>query len=366
MQFQLDYAILKNHQLELRAYNTLFKTETEESEFFISATYRVRLGVPVKQIMQAGDLSGVLTNDSGEPLSGIVVGFLNKTTITDQNGEFKFRSIPPGTHLLTIDNSQFEIDEMPNIPMPLKVDILEDQETKLNIGITKGARLKGQFSLLAADGSDFKGADKPSLGNIIVELKSDFKTYRITSNSKGEFSFPLVLPTKWVLKIYVNSLPDGFEIKKSITELDFESGDKKDLAIEVFQKKRKIIFKSQNISLSSSGGGLKPLSSSIKLKSKPKSSPKPKSNSELHTKSMGLFYSVQIAAFSKQVDTRAPFFDAEGFVFEKQIDNFYKYFIGELASLQEAVELKNRLKKKYKGAFVVGFENNKPFSIKEQ
>lgn len=354
MQFDLDYAFKKNHNIILRAYNTLFKTEVENSEFFISATYKQRIGVPLKQIMKAGDLTGRITNDDAEPMEGIVIGLLNKTTLTGQNGEFRFRSIPPGTHLLVINNNQFEIDEMPNIPMPLKVDIFEDNETTLNIRVTKGAKLKGKFVLRTSDGKMFKGDDIPRLGNVIVELKSEFKSYRITSNNKGEFSFPLVLPTAWVLKIYTNSLPKGFELNKSIYQYEFKSGDEINVEIDISQKKRRIIFKSQNISLSNSGGGLKPLTSLVKSK--------PKASNEITE----MYYAIQIASFSKRVNIQSPFFAGQGFVFEKQIDNFYKYFVGRYVNLKDAIEERNSLRLKYKGAFVVAFKNNKLVQIKNQ
>jgi hypothetical protein len=355
MQVQFDYSFKKNHNLILKVYNTLFKTETENSEYFVSATYKQKIGVPLKQIMQAGDLAGRITNDNAEPVEGVVVALLNKTTISGQNGEFRFRSVAPGIHLLTIDRSEFAIDEMPNIPLPLKVEIIEDTEINLNIGITKGAKLTGKFVLSDSDGKAINKNDLPSLSNIVLELKSEFKSYRITSNSKGEFSFPLVMPSSWTFKIYENSIPEGFEVEQKLYSLDFKPGDQTNLQIDIRKKKRNIIFKSQNISLSNSGkGDLKPMLLSKNL------------TPEAQKKEDEIIYSIQIGSFSKKLPANSSYFKGYSFDIEKQIDNFYKYFIGRHSSLREAIDEKNKLKSKFKGAFVVEFKNNKLVKINDQ
>ncbi|MGM0622168.1 MAG: hypothetical protein ACQETJ_14035, partial [Bacteroidota bacterium] len=111
MQLHLDYNFLKNHSFAFRGYYTLFRREVDNPEFFLSATYTYKLGVPVKQIIKAGDLKGQITNDAGDPVDGIVLRLLNNTTITDKNGRYSFETVQPGLHLLTIDRSELEINE---------------------------------------------------------------------------------------------------------------------------------------------------------------------------------------------------------------------------------------------------------------
>jgi hypothetical protein len=349
MQLQFDYSFSRNSNLILRAYNTLFKTETENSEFFVSATYKQQIGVPLKQTMQVGDVSGRITRSDSEPLEGIVVSLLNKTTLTGQNGEFRFRSIPPGIHLLSIDRSEFAIDEMPNVPLPLQLEVLANDETNLNIGITKGARLYGRFVLKG------KPPRLPEMGSILLELKSEFNTYRIPTNADGEFSFPLVLPGTWTFRIYDNSIPDGFEVDKQIYEMKLRPDEQFELLVDIQAKERKIVFQNQNVSLSGSGTqGLNSLS--LSNKTKPVSS----------KKTDDLFYSIQVGTFSKRLDSNSSFFKGYGFEIEKQLNNFYKYFIGHYSTLREANEANKKLKKEFKGAFVVYFKNNEPVDINDR
>jgi hypothetical protein len=351
MQLHLDYNFLKNHSFAFRGYYTLFRRETEDPEFFLSATYAYKLGVPVKQVIKAGTVEGQITNDAGEPVEGIVLQLLNRSTITDKNGRYNFETVQPGLHLLTIDWSQLEINELPSIPQPIQVEVIEDRETILNFRITKGAKLTGQFSLKENDGSSLKNTDQ-NPDNIIIELKSDFEEYRITTDENGAFSFPLVRPGQWAFRIYGNSVPSGFEAEKLNYNFDFEPGEKTELQIELKRKKRNIIFKSNNISLSTkSTGNIKPL----KIKS---TTDEDKTEAE-----DDYFYTVQIGAFSKPVDPASSFFKGESFDFEKQIDNLYKYYIGRFDSPEKAVEARKKLELKFKGAFVVAFDNGEMIYI---
>jgi hypothetical protein len=58
----------------------------------------------VAQIAAAhGELEGVVTDDRGQPLSGVVVSALGSTTafaVTDRAGRFAFRTLPPGSYLV--------------------------------------------------------------------------------------------------------------------------------------------------------------------------------------------------------------------------------------------------------------------------
>ncbi|MGM0621984.1 MAG: carboxypeptidase-like regulatory domain-containing protein, partial [Bacteroidota bacterium] len=273
------------------------------------------------------------------------------TTITDKNGRYSFETVQPGLHLLTIDRSELEINELPSIPQPIQAEVIEDRETTLNFRITRGARLTGQFAMKENDGSPLKNADQ-NPGNIIIELKSDFKEYRITSDENGTFSFPLVLPGPWNFRIYGNSIPSGFETEKLNFNFDFEPGEEVDLQIELKRKKRNIIFKSDNISLSTK--------SNNKITSMTAKTSSDENKAEPEDE---FFYSVQIGAFSKPVDSNSSFFGDESFDFEKQIDNLYKYYIGRFDSLEKAMEERKKIESKFKGAFAVAFDNGKMIYI---
>lgn len=340
MQLNLDYRFLKHHQFTVRSFYTIFRRQTENPEFTFSATYTYNFGLPVKQLVKAGDLKGRITNENDEPVEGVIVNLLNESAVTNKNGEFRFPSIQPGRHLLSVDRSDFEIDEVTNIPLPIEVEILEEQTTTINFKITEGAKVTGRFVTEKKQPDEFSG------GNIVIELASETEQFRISSSPDGAFSFPVVRPGNWKLKIYSSSIPKGYELNQTLYNLTLEPGAKKTVNIDLKPKKRNIIFKSQNISLSTSDMN----------KNKPvelSGSPKAKTNKQPN----GNFYSIQVGAFSKQIEPNAEFFKGYKFDHEKKIGNYYIYFIGTFENREQAEKAKPELQKAFKGAFVVRFKN---------
>ena len=353
MQLQLDYKFLKNHNIALRGFYTIFTQQVDDPEFTLSATYTYNFGLPIKQIVKAGDVKGKISRDDGSAVEGIILYLLNKTTITDNNGEFWFKSVQPGKHLLTIDRSKLEINETTSIPTPIEIDVIEERETLFNFRITTGARLLGKFTFEENKISALNDTTiKPK--NIIVELKNDFEQFRITTNEDGSFSFPIVRPGQWNFKLYKNSIPSGYDVSQTVYNLDLKSGEERSLQINLSSKKRNIIFKSQNISLSNSGVNNASSGTLISIQKQEQNQIKD-----------SLYYTLQIGAFKKKLRNNARFFKGKQFVFEKQIDNLHKYYIGKFTSLDEATKEKNRLKTDFKKAFIVAIINDNVIYLKD-
>lgn len=347
MQLNLGYDFLKNHTISFRSFYTIFRQQTDNPEFTLSASYVYRLGVPLKQIIQTGEVSGRITNDNNEPVEGIVVSLLNKSAITNKYGEFTLKSVPPGNHLLAMDRTKLEISETTNIPNPIEIEVIPDQTSVINFRITEGARIEGNFY----EKNQSSESETPSLKNIIVELKSEFEQYRIVTNDNGEFVFPLVRPGNWNFHIYINSLPAGYETKSQDYHFQLKPGDKIVLPVEIQKKQRNIIFKSQGISLSTSGNS-KTAPTQLSTPSVDKSKTAAPAQKQEES-----FYSIQIGAFRKKLKPDARFLKGLQFDFEKEIDNLNKYFIGKFVSPGEAQKELKQLQQKFRGAFIVRFEN---------
>ncbi len=71
-----------------------------------------------------------------------------------------------------------------------------------------------------------------------------------------------------------------------------------------------------------------------------------------------VFFSVQIASLSKELEPTAENFKGEKNIFMHNTGNGYRYFAGKFSSAQEARTEQKRLRKLFKGAFVVAFDNN--------
>jgi hypothetical protein len=356
MQLNLDFTPGRKHKISLRSFYTLFRQETENPEFTFSLNYAWNFGIPLKKVIKAGNLTGRVSRENGEPAEGIMLAFFNKSAITDKNGEFSFKSVPAGRHLFFIDKSSLAIDETPEISDHFEIEILEDKVSVVNFKITKGARLTGKFDV-QEEGMAVLQRGEVETKNIIIEIKNEQEQFRITTGENGSFSFPLVRPGEWSFRIYTNSLPEGYEIEEPVIRILLQPGQNQNISVLLKQKKRNIIFKSEN-------NVLQPLkrlnmgsdtSDSAKTEKAEPEVPKPT-----------VYYSVQVGAFKRKITKDDDYFKDALYDFEKQMDNLYKYFIGRFSSLNEAINEQKKLKKKYKNPFVVKFENERLIQIENE
>ena len=345
MQLNFQYSIRKHHVISARSFYTLFTKQVENPEFTTAISYTYKFGVPLKQIIKAGNVKGRIVYDNEEPAEGVILNLLNKTAITNRNGEYVISTIQPGRHALFVDRSNFKIDELTDIPSPIEVDVFEDQESVVNFRITTGAKLTGKISIKENDNELLKNPDA-NPGNIIVELKNDFYEFRIATDKDGNFSFPIVRPGNYVFKIYQSSVPNGFELEKTQYQIYFSPGDKQNLQIELKSKRKNIIFKSQNTTLTPVKKEIQTTDNVIE-----------NDRMDIEENADTLFYSIQIAAFSKKQNNDSGFFANQHFDFECQTGTMYKYFVGKYKTLSDAKKERERLSTEFRNPFIVVFKN---------
>ncbi|WP_319502238.1 N-acetylmuramoyl-L-alanine amidase [uncultured Draconibacterium sp.] len=78
-----------------------------------------------------------------------------------------------------------------------------------------------------------------------------------------------------------------------------------------------------------------------------------------------VFYSVQIMALTKKLETTPANFKGEQNIFLLEGQNLNRYFSGRFKSIEEAGVEQRRISSKYPNAFVVAFKNNKLISLKK-
>ena len=349
MQLHLNYKFLKKHSISLRSYYTLFRQKEKDPDFTLAATYSYKFGIPVKKLMKSGAVKGKILTQNNEPADGIILNIQGKSAVTNRKGEYFFRAITPGKQLLTIDKSKLNIDEITSIPLPYEIEVIENKEVDINFKIVKGAKVEGVFTLKDKNVNN----ENINLGNIVVELKSEFQNFRITTNEKGNFSFPLVIPGEWLLKIYDNSIPGGFEMENNNFRLVLSQGEQKTIPIQLKEKERKIIFKNQNFTFNSNGT----------LEGKSISFSNPNKKTKIQPTQTSTFYSVQVGAFKSKIDAKSKYFSQMAFDFDLEFDKLNKYFIGKFETYEQAKEKQKELNEIFKGAFVVFIDNNEVIQL---
>lgn len=351
MQLQLTYSFLKRHSISLQSYYTLFKNETDDADLSLAATYKYSLGIPLKQVISSGAVRGRILNPNGEPVKGVYLQLLNETAVSDKLGEFDFKSVPPGRHMLVVDRTKMNIDELTNIPIPMELEVLENEATNINIQIQKGAHLSGKIELKNTNLAALAN-EQPQPGNIVVELKTTWESYRISTDSEGRFDFPLLRPGDVTLKIFPSTIPTGFAAPQSNYTYHLQPAEQREVKIVLKSRKKNIIFKPSGTSLSVKNG-IKPLKITT-------------NETETGEKEAStVFYTIQIGAFRKHLSKNSRFLAGHPFYFEKQIDNLHKYFLGKYKSYDTAKAELEKIRKQYKDAFIVVLIDDKIVSLHE-
>lgn len=340
MQATLDYTFFRRHTIGLRSYYTIFRRQTENPDFSAALTYSYNLGIPLKQVLEAGDLKGTITYDDGSPVKGVVVSFANQKEVTNERGEFVFLDVEPGDHLLFIDNDKMEVDELPSVPLPAKVEIMGNQESSLNLVIHKGVKVSGRFAFT----EDLD--EEVELGGIVLELSGSFDRYRIASSEDGSFAFPLVRPGKYLLKIFQSTVPEGYLLNQSVIQLNLKPGEKVQLHPEIRKKKRNIVFSSKGFVLTPNGTVKLDNNAAEKL-----SSTLPEANHGIVSDKK--FYSIQIGAFRRAKTRVSRYFERRPYDFELEREGLHRYYIGRFQSFAEAKSMLPLIHTIYRDAFIV-------------
>ncbi len=353
-QFAIEYSFLKSHKISAQTFYTLFQGETAKPDYSASITYSVQIGSPLKKTMEAGSLAGIITGIEGEPLKGIILSVNNRTAITGENGEFRFKTVIPGQHQLFVDRRNFSMNEILSIPAPLVVDVFPDRETRFNLNIVKASKLAGKFSVKVTEpGIASLNQQPPNLGNIVVEMRDDLETLRMRTNSDGSFEYAQLRPGKWTLQVFKNSIDQQYVLAQESFELMLYPGELHNLDIELTPKTRTIIFKTSPVPAIAFSDINNPADAPV-LKTE-----------DIAPADKKIWFSVQVAALSRQVSPTLLIRDDKYEIFEILIDGLYKYFTGRFDDIPKARNHAKEVKTHIPGAFIVAFEENKQITIRE-
>lgn len=254
LQFNIDYQFLKRHRLSFNSFYTIFQDQVNGADLTFSVNYTVNFGIPMKKLAEAGSVSGHIKNLGVETTEGIILYLNGRSRMTDKNGNFFFKNIKPGKYNLLMDRSTLSMYDIIDTVTPIEVNVAGGEETFVSFGITKASKVMGKIALKKSKSSSKLLEQKDiTIGHIVLELHRGNESIRIISDGDGSFSFPLVRPGKWMLKVYKNGIDSRLKIAKDHFDLILNPGETKSVNIDVIRKKKTIIFMNNNINLSSGG-----------------------------------------------------------------------------------------------------------------
>ncbi len=263
-----NYTLPNNNSFFLRS--SWSRYEGNEKDFLVFVGYSINWGIPIRKKKSIGTLKGIVYDAERPdklPISNVLLSINEVSAVTNQNGEFIFPSLSPGTYYLWIEKIFIGLNRVTTEKLPIAVIIKSGETTEIEIGVTTSARFFGRIAVFvpnineistASDQSSFliesdkavTGANFDSsnlkevrnLSNILVELSDGTEFLQQVTDEKGMFSYKDIRPGKWILKINEQNLPEHFYLEQKEFQLIFTPGEVKDITIRVLPRLRKILI----------------------------------------------------------------------------------------------------------------------------
>ncbi len=246
----VDWKITRHHEVRLLANYALLQKQLNATDYSIQLTYTWHWGIPLKRTGKAGSVLGKIRDADGKGVGGVIMHLNGHTVISDTSGVFSLKNIKPGSYYLLIDRSTLGVHELPDVKVPILVNVKDGEQSYVTFGMTTAAQVGGEIKVnkTASDSSLLNETSKP--GRLILELKNGKESFKVISENDGTFRFPDVRPGNWTLVAYPNGLSGRFIIQKDEFNLNLKPGEKVNIPIILLRKERKIIFVGDNLDLS--------------------------------------------------------------------------------------------------------------------
>ncbi|GAB3420070.1 hypothetical protein GCM10027516_16180 [Niabella aquatica] len=238
--------ILGRHEIDLSGRYTLARGETGKKDFILSLRYTLRLNVPVQKTATYTSLYGNISNQGVKKTEGVRLMLGNQLTVTDRLGNYIFKNVVPGDHILEIDRSTTDISDIPNISLPATLH-LTGKENTFNFGLTTAATIKGFIKLAETGKKNNTAPVKKKNNSIIIEASDNQQVYRKICPLSEFFDFTYLRPGSWTIKIYRNGLDKNYKIPTETFRFTLEPGETKIINIDVVKQQAEIKYQHESI-----------------------------------------------------------------------------------------------------------------------
>jgi hypothetical protein len=263
----VGYTFANGHGLSLKSQWFRYD-QTKEKDVSLLASYTVPLRIPVGKKRSMGVLKGqVLDRESPDrpPLSRVILSADGFTAVTDDQGEFVFPSLAPGTHYLRVESSSIGLDRVITAKQPVAVEVKGGKTAEIDIGVVSSCTISGRVLISRPDSNrssatvDFAAKDslyivgsgaqesstsdlagKEGLANVLVEIRDPQEVLRQLTDPEGGFSFQGIRPGVWTLRVYDDGLPPQHYLEKDEARLELKPGEKSETTIRVLPRLRPI------------------------------------------------------------------------------------------------------------------------------
>jgi len=239
LEADLNYNIGKNHILNFSASQSSLPINPNKKELFLTASYTFKINVPLEKDKTVGSLTGKIISHDKENLEGILVLLDDYIAITNKKGEFEFYNLKPKSYFLNIKRSSLPKSKIIIENLPLELDIIPNNESKINFTLGKTGNLFGQVMFKQSKTIQSTKFLK-KLPNLIVKITQGQKKYYTQTDDSGNFKFKELTPGEWKVELLVKNLIKDFTFKKNKINITVLSNKTSSVKFEASNKNRQI------------------------------------------------------------------------------------------------------------------------------
>jgi len=241
LNLKLGYQITRHQLLQLTANRGILHQAPVRKDWFISANYSVRLGLPMVRTMALGSLERKLINGGVNSVDNVVLMLDGQLITTNEDGSFTFNNVRPGKHQLFLDRATIGVRDLPNQKLPIEVDIFAEKSSTVSITMTRSARVTGQVKLEKVRSFQSKKKEV-KLPSIIVEASMGEESFLTRADMYGNFVFGSLRPGLWKIRLVPTYWKDDFIIKTPYLEMDLKAGQDETIEMSIKPKQRRVKF----------------------------------------------------------------------------------------------------------------------------
>ncbi|WAC14700.1 hypothetical protein [Dyadobacter pollutisoli] len=222
---------------------------TGQNTLFFSLKYALKLNVPLSRKRNVGSVSGKLTG-TGFSKTGNLIQLGSHKFLTDSTGEFYFKGIAPDRYYLSVvQNESKQVGVIPNIRIPMYLDVKADSVKVIEIPFTRTGNIIGKVDFVkpSQNGLSSVLSEKPT---ILIKLSNETTSFLTELTPEGKFSFKEMKPGNWNISASIPGSQDRFIIEDANRSLHLEIDKTMDIIFRVRPNEKRIHFSERNFEVS--------------------------------------------------------------------------------------------------------------------
>lgn len=239
--FRGDFTFKRNHNLSMLVNYGILHQSPIRRDWFYTASYSFKLGVPLKKMMSLGSVEGQIINQGVSSVTKVVLMMDGQLETTDEQGKFKFNNLKPGTHQLFIDKRSIGVRDIPDVQLPLEVEVLPDKTQKISFALTRSSAIRGKLNMMKVKVVQ-SSKEKILQPKVIVEASNGTESVLTQTDADGNFLFGSLKPGTWTLRLVPGSWKDQFYIREGEVVISVQPDGEATVSFLIEPKVRQIKF----------------------------------------------------------------------------------------------------------------------------